>query len=655
MLNKRILLSLLLVTISFCSFSQTKASYMSAGDKAFAKEDYSSAMHFYLQSLEFAEDDAYISMRIGECNRRMFEYKTALAWLDKCIAVDKEHQYMSSMLYKAETLKCMAEFEKARIAVSSYLAIDSSQNKSMADLYLKRINNAEEITKNSGDTILLVSCGKNVNTAFSDFAATYVNDHTMLFSSLRFETTGTKNKAIVSKILTATFDSVSVNKPKLLEDVINNPSWHNCNASVTPDEKVMVFSRCNYNSDNKLICALYESRLINGHWQEPQRLGDEINHTGYTSTQPCITSAGIEGYILYFVSDRPGGAGLTDIYRSKRDARGNYSKPDNCGKKINTTGNEFSPFYNANTHELFFSSDSLEGLGGLDIYIINPDDEKAHTLNIGLPFNSGYNDLYFSLNLNQPSNGFLSSNRPGTMELNGQTCCYDIFRFSPSQKRTVQELEAITKVPPVPVIPREANTETPNIPLQVFLPLKLYFDNDYPDPRSINTTTKADYESLYENYFSKLELFIDGYKQNKSLSAEEERAAIEQFFASDLQYNYRQLQKFSDRILLELIAGNSVDISIRGCASPLAESGYNLILSKRRINSMVNFWLKWQNGAMKDYLNSSKMKITEEAAGETLSAAVISDKLNDLANSVYNPVASRERKIEIVSVKVSHQ
>ena len=106
--------------------------------------------------------------------------------------------------------------------------------------------------------------------------------------------------------------------------------------------------------------------------------------------------------------------------------------------------------------------------------------------------------------------------------------------------------------------------------------------------------------------------------------------------------------------MLEILkSGNNVNITIRGCTSPLAESSYNLILSHRRINSMINFWNQWKDGALKSYFESGKIKILEEAAGESLSTNVVSDRLNDLANSVYNPSASRERRIEIVSVNVS--
>ena len=114
------------------------------------------------------------------------------------------------------------------------------------------------------------------------------------------------------------------------------------------------------------------------------------------------------------------------------------------------------------------------------------------------------------------------------------------------------------------------------------------------------------------------------------------------------------MEKFSALLLSTLKEGNDVNISMRGCSSPLAESRYNLILSQRRINSLRNYWRNYQNGILMGYISSGKMKITEEAAGETLSTMSISDKLDDLANSVYNPSAARERRIEITKVNVIH-
>ena len=642
------------------TYAQTKASYQSAGDKAFAIADYSAAISFYLQALEFDEDDAYLMMKIGESNNRLFEYQTALAWLNRCQSKDRLHSYPEALIIKAETLKCLMQYDDAKRAVSTYIAIDSLRLHQAGEKKLLTINIADSISKNKNDSIFLNPLEKQINTAFSEFGASYANDSTLLFSSLRFETPGSKNKTLMSKILTVNIDSQSTGKPKLLDELINNPSWHNCNSSVSPEGKLMVFSRCNYNEDNKLICALYESRLVNNKWQEPLRLSDEINKPGFTSTQPCITTSGIEGYIMYFISDQPGGFGQTDIYRSKRDARGAYTKPENCGKRINTSGNEFSPFYNADTGILYFSSDSLQGLGGEDIFQIAINDVKAGPTNLGLPFNSGYNDLYFTQKITNPSYGLLSSNRPGSLELNGQTCCYDIFFFTPTQKslpqsETVDVLNSQVNIHPIPVKNNDSNAVLNTMLFSEYLPLKLFFDNDYPDPRSRKSTTKSEYESLYQNYFSKLENYIAEFSLNKSKSADEAREAVELFFANDLQFNYKQLEKFSALLLSTLKAGNNVNISIRGCASPLAESSYNLILSQRRINSLLNYWRNYKSGILMGFISSGKMKITEEAAGETLSTGTISDKRNDLANSVYNPSAARERRIEITNVTVIRQ
>jgi hypothetical protein len=79
--------------------------------------------------------------------------------------------------------------------------------------------------------------------------------------------------------------------------------------------------------------------------------------------------------MLFFVSNRPGGMGGMDIWYSILSSDGQWSKPVNPGKTINTAGDEFSPFIYFNSRALYFSSNGRESFGGHDIYLtkLNPD------------------------------------------------------------------------------------------------------------------------------------------------------------------------------------------------------------------------------------------------------------------------------------------
>jgi outer membrane protein OmpA-like peptidoglycan-associated protein len=121
-------------------------------------------------------------------------------------------------------------------------------------------------------------------------------------------------------------------------------------------------------------------------------------------------SVSADGSMLYFASDMDGGFGGMDIYYVARNTEGGWSQPHNLGDKVNTAGNELFPFI-ATNGKLYFSSNGLEGLGGLDIYETKMKDGKAtRVYNMGVPVNSKADDFSYYLN-NDNKTGFLSSNR----------------------------------------------------------------------------------------------------------------------------------------------------------------------------------------------------------------------------------------------------
>ena len=109
---------------------------------------------------------------------------------------------------------------------------------------------------------------------------------------------------------------------------------------------------------------------------------------------------------LYFASNKPGGLGGVDIYKSSY-TNGSWSEPMNLGSKVNTWGDEVFPFI-SNNGTLYFSSDVWPGNGGLDVfYQENQNSEPKH---IGNPINTNADDFGIYVDENT-GRGFLSSNR----------------------------------------------------------------------------------------------------------------------------------------------------------------------------------------------------------------------------------------------------
>ncbi len=129
----------------------------------------------------------------------------------------------------------------------------------------------------------------------------------------------------------------------------------------------------------------------------------------YSTGQPSLAA---DGSAVYFTSNRPGGYGGYDLYVSYRTQSG-WTKPKNLGDKINTPGNEMTPFVDG-FGRLFFSSDWHHGFGGMDVFTAErmPNGlDWGYVLNLGKPVNSAYDDMYFCFD-GQYNYGFFSSNRP---------------------------------------------------------------------------------------------------------------------------------------------------------------------------------------------------------------------------------------------------
>lgn len=143
----------------------------------------------------------------------------------------------------------------------------------------------------------------------------------------------------------------------------------------------------NYNNGTQLLAASFQAE--HNAWSRPVPV--EIGKVS-SSASILHPSVAPDGKRLYFASDMPGGLGGTDIYYADWDANEKrWKAPVNMGPKVNTNGNELYPFISG--EKLFFSSNGLEGFGGLDIFVINinePDKEPEH---LPFPVNTQFDDL----------------------------------------------------------------------------------------------------------------------------------------------------------------------------------------------------------------------------------------------------------------------
>ena len=139
---------------------------------------------------------------------------------------------------------------------------------------------------------------------------------------------------------------------------------------------------------------IYVSHYMNNKWSEAMKLNKEIN-TRYYESHACITG---DGRWLYFTSDRTGGQGGLDIYRSERISGNEWGKAENLGPDINTYYNEETPFLTKNDSRLYFSSQGHSTMGGYDIFYSDRKEDGGWIVpkNIGHPLNTGDDDLFYN-------------------------------------------------------------------------------------------------------------------------------------------------------------------------------------------------------------------------------------------------------------------
>lgn len=184
--------------------------------------------------------------------------------------------------------------------------------------------------------------------------------------------------------------------------------------------------------------------------------------------------------------------------------------------------------------------------------------------------------------------------------------------------------------------------------LSNLIPVKLYFDNDEPNKRTMKTTTNKNYTGTYHLYYPRKKEFTYAYaKQFKGDQKASASAEVEFFFEQELNKGFRHLAFFLDGLDEVLKTGREITIYLRGYASPLSASDYNIALGKRRIDCVRNEFSQYKNGLLSSYIKSGQLKITERSFGEDTADNKVSDDPNKPESSIYSPEASRERRIEI--------
>lgn len=394
----------ILFTTSF-SYAQTKY----AADQYFKKYSYVKSAELYEKIYEKGDHSELVVSRLGDAYYFNNKYDQAEKWYKELFSTTEAADVSSEHYYRyIQVLKSLGKYNEA----DKFLSISEKENK---NLNLKAIKDFYKVDENKKYDVKNL----DINTKYSDYNNALI-DNKLLFSStrpkdsLRKHKTYGWNKQPYYGMYTADQkeESNSLSNVTSLKGKVNG-RYHDASPVITKDGQVIYFTRDNSKGRSIRVdgqktsnLKIYKAELKDNEWKCVKEL--PFNHKSYSVGQPSLSTD--EKY-LYFVSDMPGGFGLTDLYKVAINDDGTYGIPENLGEKINTSGKEMFPYISKN-NKLYFSSNGHVGLGGLDVFESEMKEGVYQApVNLKAPINSKSDD--FSFIVTNDEKGYFSSNRVG--------------------------------------------------------------------------------------------------------------------------------------------------------------------------------------------------------------------------------------------------
>lgn len=392
-------------------------------------------------------------------------------------------------------------------------------------------------------------------------------------------------------------------------------------ATITGNNKELIYTVCKMVTSPRQYynCDLYSSKNIKGYWTDIVPL-ERVNRPDTWESMPSVTADGKE---LYFVSNRSGGVGGYDIYKSIKDENGEWSEPINIGKPINTSGDEKSPFIHTDTRTLYFSSNGRPGIGGYDIYYVklNNNNEKTEVKNIGYPINTENDEVGFIVSIDGKY-GYFSSNNIKNESLGGM----DFYYFSLYNEAKPEEvilvkgnLKSEDTTKPIKATVQIKSLESKRV---TFIPVDE--DGDYVASLLKNEdyllTIKGE-DIVYQSTYVAAKDSITAPVIKLEMEVQPIEVGMHYrlhniYFAFNSADILSSSQKVLDEFIVFLNDHPTMTISIEGHTDNVGSDEFNLILSENRAKAVYNYLVN--NGIDADRLQYKGFgKTTPIATNET--------------------------------------
>jgi outer membrane protein OmpA-like peptidoglycan-associated protein/tetratricopeptide (TPR) repeat protein len=372
-------------------------------------ENYEEALPLYEELLMQNQNNGNWNFKTGLCYLYSTgEYSKSVNYFERAAAVTSNNAKSDSykedkaptvaLLYLADSYHRNYRFDDAIEAYRKFKTLVPANNKAYLanlDHKIQICNNAKEITADPVN-MMIKNLGPEINSKYPDYSPVLSADESiLLFTSRRPENVGGKmdeDGKYFEDIYVSyqNDDETGWQQAKNVGPPINTPG-HEATIGTSIDGQIVFIYR-----DDEDSGSIYLTSMQGDNWTVPEKVGGDVN-SKYWETHATLSA---DGNTLYFVSNRPGGFGGRDIYRSKKLPTGQWSKAMNLGPNINTPYEEDSPFLQPGNNRMYFSSEGHKSMGGFDIFYSNYVDTGlaggwSEPQNIGYPVNTTGDDIFF--------------------------------------------------------------------------------------------------------------------------------------------------------------------------------------------------------------------------------------------------------------------
>ena len=361
---------------------------------------YGFALPLYVKANNFNPNNGLLNYKIGVCYLKSAWKQKALAHLEKAY---KLHPTAGENLryYLARAHHLNMDWDNAIQRYQEYRSqIQPDDKNSLTDVE-KKINeckNGKELVKNPV-LVFIDNVGPEINSSFPDYGPVISADESiMMFTSRRDNTSGggidANDQMYYEDIYISTGEDGKWSPAKNMGKPVNTDNRHDATVALSADgQKLFIY----LDDMTRGSGSIYECDQKGISWTKPDKLNDYVNSKFHESS----ASQSADNKTLYFVSDKEGGFGEHDIYKSTWDEKKQkWNESENLGPTINTRYEEEAIFMHPDGKTLYFSSEGHKTMGGFDVFKSTWDEKKKKWSipeNMGYPINTADDDVFFVL------------------------------------------------------------------------------------------------------------------------------------------------------------------------------------------------------------------------------------------------------------------